>query len=74
MSYKIRIERLETEARLERQQWQRLSTDGVGNSQYGYVESPNMLRDEVETLIYEQTVDELDLVAVINAINSPNSP
>jgi hypothetical protein len=66
MSYKITIERTQTVKKTVGKQWKLCGT--AENSQYDYTPEVETLREETEK-IYEQTVDELNLIAVISAVN-----
>lgn len=65
MSYRIRIVHIQPMARLE---WKQVADSGNprdGGAQYDYVPSEGTK----EVSIYEQEVDDLDLAAVIRAVN-----
>jgi len=66
--YKITVEKTITETRLCGKDWKIISKK-ADNPEYGYTPE---IEKQVETrhTIYIQTVDELDLVSVINAVNS----
>ena len=52
----------------EHREWVPITKDGAGNVEYGYA-PPTQREIKVEETIYEQTVDELDIVQVIVAVN-----
>jgi len=65
--YEITIKRKRTAEVFTGKQWAVVSQEG-GDNKYGY--TPETTKHaEVETLVLQQNVDELDLPAVIKAIN-----
>jgi len=64
--YKITIEKIEEVTKVVRGEWTRVSD--TGPNPFGY--TPDREAEvKVETTILEQTVEELDLKAVLKAIN-----
>ena len=67
--YIIRIDQTITTRKMLRKSWERIGEDDNGKPIMGYT-------PEVETLVteskevYSQVVDEMDLIAVINAVNN----
>ena len=76
MPYEITIKKTEIREEPAGKTWDRVSTDADGNSEYGY--TPEIIKKQtVETTVYRQVIDEIDLFAVIKAVNNmpiqPNS-
>lgn len=70
MSYKISIGQTRLETREGQSEYVKIADTGGkdGGSEYGWVRKPNQ-QIEVQRDIYTQIVDELDLAAVISAVN-----
>lgn len=70
MSYKITVEKTSLEARRGQSEHVKLSDTGGkdGGAEYGWVAKPNQ-EVEIKREVYTQFVEELDLIAVINAVN-----
>jgi len=68
--YKITIEKTVSEVRSGNMEYQIISDTGGkdGKGEYGYVTKPDHTVS-VQREVYSQVVDDLNLVAVINAIN-----
>lgn len=68
--YQIVITRIDRDVPYTTEDWKQVrdepSTPG-GDDKYAYVER-SILKDE-ETKVYEQIVSDIDMVAVINAVN-----
>jgi len=64
--YRITIHKIEQVEKLEKE-WQRLHDDPEKEHQYGYVQAKTDVR--VETLLYLQELEDLDLVPIIDAVN-----
>lgn len=71
IKYQVIITKITKEVQRQND-WQRLhskeSFDNKKEPQYGYIASDKEV--ETDEAIYTQTVKELDIVAVINAVNS----
>lgn len=69
MSFTIRIDRNETVVKKCGKEWKVVGSDAnQNNPKYGY--TPEIEKEqEVVTKVFEQTVAELDLNAVIKAVN-----
>ena len=70
--YMIEITRYETVESQGRKEYQRISDTGNaadGKAVYGYVDSPNIEVKEVETVIYAQRIEDLDLIPIVAAVN-----
>lgn len=68
MKYTITIQQEREETRLTGREWQVLKQDADGKPERGYTPQVEERRI-VKVTVLEQTVDELDIVAVIKAIN-----
>lgn len=69
MTYRILIEKIETEP-FDKQEWQKVADTGNsrdGGPVYGYTACPTVR--EVTTKLLEQTLERLDLQAIILAAN-----
>lgn len=66
MSYKITIEKVDTVWKKSRS-WNRKNDDSKDPNQYGYVDAELPVIER--TTMLEQTLEELDLAAVIKAAN-----
>jgi len=75
MSYKITVEKTASEVRSGDTEYKIISDTGGkdGKSEYGYVTKPDHTVS-VELQVYTQFVEELDLIAVINAVNRMPHP
>ncbi len=67
--YRIIVEKVE-EKLVEEKEYQVINEDENGKNEYGYVTVPN--KKKITTNIYEQTVDNIDIVEVITAVNKSN--
>ena len=68
MPYEITIKKSEIREEPAGKTWNKVSTDADGNSEYGY--TPEIIKKQtVETTVYRQVIDEIDLFAVIKAVN-----
>lgn len=72
MSFIITIEEIKKVDRMENGAWVRLrDNESEDKPQYGY--APNRIENKQEKVeIYKQVVENLNLVAVINAVNKVN--
>jgi len=70
MSYKITVEKTSLEIRRGQSDYVKVSDTGGkdGGGSYDWVAKPNQ-EVEIKCEVYTQFVDELDLIAVINAVN-----
>jgi cell fate (sporulation/competence/biofilm development) regulator YlbF (YheA/YmcA/DUF963 family) len=70
MSYKITVEKTSLETRRGQSEYVKLADTGGkdGGAEFGYVHKPNQ-QVEINRVVYTQFVEELDLLAVINAVN-----
>ena len=71
MKYTITIKRTVTFIEKGRQEYRQIADSGNpadGKTVYGYVPAPDIEREKTED-VYEQTVDMLDITAVISAVN-----
>ena len=70
-TYKITVEIEEVVTRIAGKEWRPVSESKEGGTKYDY--TPEIEKRVVEgKRIYEQTVENLDLVAVISAVNRMN--
>ena len=67
MRYKITITEIGQESKLQGNKWAKLS-DKEGGGQYGYTPEVRMAVN-FEREIFSQSIEELDLSAVIRAVN-----
>lgn len=69
VQYQIVITRIETDIPYTRRDWRKVvdEPDEKHSEIYAYVDSDG--EKDVETKVYEQLVDNIDMVKVINAIN-----
>lgn len=66
MGYKITIEQTSRE-QIKTREYKQIGVKEDGDPKYGYVDDEKT--EDVKREVYSQRVDELDLVAVINAVN-----
>ena len=67
ISYQITIMKIETDIPFEDQEYKQIGEED-GEPKYGYVKFPST--KQLTTEVYSQTVDDIDTVAVINAVNN----
>ena len=73
MSYKITIEKVETREVKGGESWEVIEHDENGKGVFGY--TPAIMREKEATVrIFEQTVEHLDMLRVVGAINPVVSP
>lgn len=70
MRYTITITKVDVEESIIERAWKVISKDTDNRDVFGYTPEINARR-ELERKVYEQTVDELDIKAVISAVNKP---
>ncbi len=66
--YKITIEKITNENRIK-QQWKKLTDDDKAERQYGYVECEEEVEESEK--IYEQLLEDVNIVDVVKVVNSP---
>jgi hypothetical protein len=71
MSYKITITRIDKDVPYKDREYQQTGVDAEGEKTYDYVYSDAV--HDVNTQVFEQTVDELNLKAVIATVNGLDS-
>jgi hypothetical protein len=64
--YSIEIKKV-TREQVSKREWVQTDEDEKGKTKYGYVDTDTT--EDVTRVVYTQKVEDLDLVAVINAVN-----
>ena len=70
MAYKITINKVETIEKEESGGYQVVSEDAEGKPEYGFPPT-RTVEKEIDVKVFEQIVDDIDMLAVIGAINPP---
>lgn len=72
--YKVTVRVIREEESLTRKSWTEGGSENQNSDEtYGY--TPQVIQiEEVDRILYEQSITELDIAAVIKAVNTPNPP
>lgn len=67
VEYQITVKRIRKNVKVRDHEYKKIGQDANGKDEYGYVYFDTFATKEAE--VYDQRVDELDLSAVIKAVN-----